>query len=114
VFVVVDAPDALDECQNGEGNRDSFVKELQKLPENVRLLVTSRPIKDIESEFAHSIRKEIQAFEVYISGRLKTDKWLSERVEEDQTLPPIIKKKVIESSRGVYVTYLPDRIYEYG
>jgi hypothetical protein len=102
VFIVVDA---LDECENGEGNRDNFIKELQGLPENVRLLVTSRPIEEIRSEFADSVQKDILAhrsdIEVYISGRLKTEKWLSILVERDRTLPSLIENKVIEHGKGM-------------
>lgn len=58
VFLVVDA---LDECDDTNGTRDTFTEELLALPAHVQILVTSRPIKNIEDEFSRSTHIEIRA-----------------------------------------------------
>ncbi|KIN03428.1 hypothetical protein OIDMADRAFT_51391 [Oidiodendron maius Zn] len=104
VFVVVDA---IDECYNGQGERDKFVEELQGLPENIRLIITSRPIKSIEVEFAHGIQMNIQAqqsdIEKYVSARLESEKSLAKMIKADNDLPTIIKNKITETSKGMFL-----------
>jgi len=48
VFIVVDA---LDECSENDGVRDSFLAQLRYLLPNIRLLVTSRDIASLGYAF---------------------------------------------------------------
>lgn len=104
VFIVIDA---LDECLDREGIR-SFLPELQKLPPNTHLLVTSRYIRDIEHEFEKAARLEIYArdedVKSYVEARMGEQHQLVRHIEADPTLRSTISDAIVQKANGMYVT----------
>jgi Cdc6-like AAA superfamily ATPase len=71
-FIIIDA---LDECQNHDGCRDSLLSEVFTLQDKTRLNIfaTSRP-QEVQAKFSTSIVLEIRAtdrdIETYLDGRI--------------------------------------------
>jgi hypothetical protein len=102
VFIIVDA---LDECSEGDGTRDSFLSEILKLQPSIRLLVTSRHILTIEREFEKAARIEILANDEdvrkYVEGRIETERRLSRHIKADPTLQDTIISTIVEKAKGM-------------
>lgn len=101
-FIVVDA---LDECSNIDEARDVFALELNYLPANMQLLITSRHIESIKENFQQSSHLEISAqdqdIENYVLLRLGEEQRLARIVVQDSKLESHIKKVVVEKSQGM-------------
>ena len=105
VFVVIDA---LDEYTEEDGSRGKFLAGIQKLQPNIRLLVTSRRLLNIEHEFGRSIRLEIRATNEditrYLDDRIQEEKRLRKHVKGDPFLHNTIVNTIVGNSQGMYVS----------
>jgi NACHT domain len=103
VFVIVDA---LDECSESNGTRDSFLTEIRKLP-NMHLLVTSRHILTIEREFEKAASVEIRASDEdvkrYLQDRIKKERRLVGHIKADPALGETIISTIVQKAKGMYV-----------
>lgn len=99
--------DAIDECSNDPRDREDLIKRLKELPDNVQVMLTSRPIRDIENEFRDAIQVKIQAqhsdIEKYVSARLQREKSFIRHIKADPSLRPRILSRILDSSQGMYV-----------
>ena len=102
VFIVIDA---LDECSESNGTRDSFLTEIRKLQPNVNLLVTSRHISTIEREFEKQARVEIRASDDdarrYLESRVERERRLQCLIGEDLGLQGTIVNTIVEKAKGM-------------
>lgn len=109
VFIVVDA---LDECTNTNGTRDSLLSELFHLQAQsktvVCLLATTREISEILNQFGDCVKQEIRANDgdvsTYINGQISR---LAPCVARRNDLQNEIKTNIIEAANGMYVYKLP-------
>jgi hypothetical protein len=101
VFIILDA---LDECSESNGTRDSFLAEIQKLPD-IHLLITSRYILSIERVFGGAARVEIRASDEdikrYLKGRIETEGRLARHVRPDPAFQEIIIGTIVERAKGM-------------
>ncbi|KAL9120877.1 MAG: hypothetical protein Q9187_002567 [Circinaria calcarea] len=104
VFVVIDA---LDECDEANDTRDSLITELQKLPSNAQLLVTSRPIDNLGEAlncsnclriFAHK-----EDIELYINARLKAQPRLARHIKAEPTLKELIIETLAAKANEMFL-----------
>ncbi len=104
VFIVVDA---LDECRQTEKTKEELLSELQKLPSNTHLLITSRPDIFIEREFVEAVPLRIHAQDDdvhrYLTARISTEPLLMRHVTADPSLRSFIICRVTEKTQGMYV-----------
>ena len=100
--------DALDEYTEEDGFRDKFLMGIRKLQPNIRLLVTSRWLLNIEREFDKPIRLEIRATEedvtTYLNDRIQERKRLKNHIKEDPSLHNTIVDTIMRNSRGIYIS----------
>jgi len=107
VYVVVDA---LDECQEKDGTRSQLLAKLRDLQRkaDVRLMVTSRFIPDIENEFRLMPRLEIRAsdadVERFVMGQMYR---LPKCVQRDNELQRFVQDKIVEAVDGMSVFRTP-------
>jgi hypothetical protein len=101
----------MDECTEIEGTRGIFLRELQRLPSNVQLLVTSRYNPNIERYFDDVPRLEILAsdFDVkwYLESQILDQPRLASYVETDPSLKKAIIDTIVKLTNGMWVYYLP-------
>ncbi|KAH0541245.1 hypothetical protein FGG08_004250 [Glutinoglossum americanum] len=104
VFIAVDA---LDECPESNGTRDSFITQIRKLQPNINLFVTSRHISTIEREFEKAPRVEIRAsdgdIKTYIQSRIKRERRLLRHVKADSGLQEAIVNTIVEKAKGMFL-----------
>lgn len=97
VFVLVDA---LDECSEENGHRKNFHAELQALPSNVHILVTSRDLDTIARWNKDSKKLEIKArtedIQAYVQRRILEEDRLLHHTQKDPNLEEAIVKGVIK------------------
>ena len=97
--------DALDECKEEDGARKRLLAALRELSVGVRLVVTSRWIPAIESEFSEALKLEIRADNEdvarYVRSRVATTPRLMRHVEADPTLESMISKKIADNCHGM-------------
>jgi hypothetical protein len=102
VFIVIDA---LDECPESNGTRDSFVAEIRKLQPTTHLLITSRHISTIEREFEKAAQVEIRASDkdvrIYLEGRIESEGRLVRLVKADAALQATIANTIVENAKGM-------------
>jgi hypothetical protein len=102
VYLVVDA---MDECSESDRTRDIFLRELQSLPSNFRLLVTSRYISDIERYFGQVARLNILApdddVKRYIEAQIQGQPRLANYVRADAVLKETIISTITERTHGM-------------
>lgn len=102
VFIVIDA---LDECPENRGTRDSFITEIRNLQPITHLLVTSRQISTIEREFQKAAQVEIHAKDEdigrYIESRIQGDYQLIRYTQKDPGLQDTIRNTIIEKTKGM-------------
>jgi hypothetical protein len=102
VFIIIDA---LDECPESNGTRDSFVAEIRKLQPITHLLVTSRHISTIEREFEKAAWVEIHAtgedIGRYIESRIRSEGRLLRLLKANPALQAKITNTVIENAKGM-------------
>lgn len=108
VFVVIDA---LDECPENNGTRESFIAEIKKLRPSIHLLVTSRDIASIEREFEKAARLDILANDEdirrYLGGRIERGR-LKLHLRADPMLQDVIVNTLVGKARGMFVKSLTD------
>jgi hypothetical protein len=104
VFVIIDA---LDECADRNNTRAALLAQIQKLPQNSRVLITSRYSPKIEENFkdvpAIDIRATDDDVKRYIEGRIKREPKLAKHIRSDPTLMDDIVTIVVENCQGMYV-----------
>ncbi|KAJ9642435.1 hypothetical protein H2199_004816 [Coniosporium tulheliwenetii] len=104
VFIVIDA---LDECPEHSGFRDSLLLELGSLSQHVSLLVTSRPHISIEYDIGGAVPLEIQASEddlrKYLQERIARARRLIRYIRPDQDLKTAIVDTVLGNARGMFL-----------
>jgi hypothetical protein len=102
VFIVIDA---LDECRESNGTRDSFVAEIRKLQPTIHLLITSRYISTMEREFEKAARVEIRASDEdvrrYLECRIENEGRLVRVVKADLALQATITNTIVENAKGM-------------
>jgi hypothetical protein len=102
IFIVIDA---LDECPETEGTRDNFLAEVLKLHQNARLLVTSRYIPTIESQFENATRLEICASDrdigIYLESRIERENRLARHVKAAPDLKGVLISTVRRKAKGM-------------
>jgi NACHT domain len=104
VFIVVDA---LDECTESNGTRNSFLAEIKKLQPSIHLLVTSRHISTIEHEFKDVACVEIRASDTdvrrYVDSRIRVETRLARLIKANPTLQENISSTIVKKAQGMYV-----------
>jgi hypothetical protein len=104
VFIVIDA---LDECSENDGIREGFLGEVRKLLPNICLLVTSRPIANLEHEFENATHLEIHASDEdikrYLEAQIERQPQLARHIKADPTLRDAILNNIIKKANGMYV-----------
>ena len=97
--------DALDECKEEDGARERFLAALKKLSTGVHLVVTSRWIPAIESEFSEALKLEIRAdsedVAQYVRSRVATTPRLMRHVVADPMLESMISRKIADNCHGM-------------
>lgn len=105
VHIVIDA---LDEWDDDDGSRGQFITKLRDLQaeRDIRLVVTSRFIPDIEGEFKKAIKLEVQAskddVKRFVSGQAYR---LPKCVQCDTALKSTVQDKIAEAVDGMYVFF---------
>lgn len=106
VFIVLDA---LDECQESHGCRESFLSEVFKLQQNSRasIFATSRFVPAITDKFESATNLQIRAkkgdLQVYINRFLERRPRLSGK---GSTLCNEVKEGILKAVDGMYVRIL--------
>ncbi len=97
--------DAIDECNEEDGARKSFLAALKELSAGVRLVVTSRWVPAIESEFSEALKLEIRADREdvarYVKSRVATTPRLMRHVVADPMLESMISRKIADNCHGM-------------
>ncbi len=103
VFVVIDA---LDECPERGNTRARLLTEIQKLPQNARVLITSRYSSMIEERFGNVPQIDIRAtdddFKRYVEARIE-EASLAKHVRSSSEIMEEITKTVVQTSQGMCV-----------
>lgn len=100
VFIVIDA---LDECQEDDGQRSKFLSQIKDLQSQrgIKLLATSRHILDIEAEFEGSPSVEILAVDDdvrrFVEGRISRSRF----VRQSPELADEAKNGIVQSAQGM-------------
>jgi hypothetical protein len=99
VHIVVDA---LDECQNEtRGQLCTKLLDLQK-GADVRLMVTSRFVPDVEHEFRLALRLEVEASDEdvkqFVAGQIHR---LPACIQRDVALQDLVQKRIVEAVDGM-------------
>ncbi|VUC20102.1 unnamed protein product [Clonostachys rosea] len=104
VFVVVDA---LDECPERGNTRSRLLAEIQKLPQNARILITSRHSPKLEESFDQvphiDIRATDEDVKLYIEARTEERRSLAKHVRSDPALLEQITANVVKKSQGMFL-----------
>jgi len=105
VFIVVDA---LDECSEEDGVRETFSKLLNESTPDLNLLITSRHVAVIERTFEGATRIEICASDKdvrsYLSARITENSQLVRYIKIDPTLLSKILDTITSKANGMYET----------
>ncbi|KAF2786670.1 hypothetical protein K505DRAFT_259399 [Melanomma pulvis-pyrius CBS 109.77] len=105
VYIVIDA---LDECRRGNGIRSEFLARLRDLQAvgDIRLMVTSRFIPDIEDEFDKALRLEVQASDedvrCFVAGQIFQ---LPQCIQRDPALQDMVQEKIVQAADGMYASF---------
>ncbi|RWA06648.1 hypothetical protein EKO27_g8459 [Xylaria grammica] len=104
VFVVIDA---LDECPERGNTRARLLTEVQKLPQNARILITSRYSSKIEGKFENVLRIDIRETDDdvkrYVEARIEKETSLAKHVRPIPALMEDMTKTVIQNSQGMFL-----------
>ena len=110
VYLMVDA---LDECAEVDGERNTkrhlFVNELKQLQSStdrsLHLLITSRPLPDIEQDLRDALKLEIRAsnddITAYVKWKISHSRKLTRYTDEDSTLEQEITDSLLEKCHDV-------------
>ncbi|KAF7905376.1 uncharacterized protein EAF01_005897 [Botrytis porri] len=104
LYVVVDA---LDECEETKKTRTNLIRQLQNLPSNVHLLLTSRRLGDIEEKLSDYPHLNIQASDddvrAYLEARIDMEENILKFCKKDPTLRKTIVGKIAEKAHGMFL-----------
>lgn len=110
VFLIIDA---LENCSNdpSTGIREAFVKLIRKLPENCKILVTSRSGMSIGRQFEASQRIKLQAspadIKLYVQNRIRTNDEMLHLVKDGMSKNPgfedDISAIIIKKAQGIFL-----------
>lgn len=108
LYIVVDA---LDECEETKKTRTNLIRQLQNLPSNAHLLLTSRHLGDIEEKLSDCPHLEIRASDddvrVYLEARIDMEENILKFCKKDPTLRETIVGKIAEKAHGMSVNPRP-------
>ena len=100
VHIIVDA---LDEC-SGEV-RTILLSRLEALPDNVKLMVTTRHVEEVIYKYRDSLRIEVRATDIdlmtYIKSRIATNGRLMRHVQDHPALEQQICERVTTRAEGM-------------
>jgi hypothetical protein len=102
-YIVIDA---LDECRDTDGARRQFLTRLQDLQagRDVRLMVTSRFIPEIEDRFKGALRLEVRASREdvvrFVAGQIDR---LPSFIKVRPELQALVQEKIVEAVDGMCV-----------
>ena len=103
-YVVVNA---LDECTDIDGNRETFVTELTSHLPNVSLLLDSRPLPHLESRLPNATRIELQAHDEdiieYVKERVALSQRIHSHMQKDPKILQTIIGKVLKKVKGMFL-----------
>jgi len=102
LYVIIDA---LDECQDDNGTRRSFLASLRGLQAStdLRLMVTSRFIPDINDEFLEAMRLEVRAGDEDVAQFLRGQiSRLPKCVQRNSALQDLVVRNIAEAVDGMY------------
>lgn len=106
-FVVVDALDETDELDK---TRSQLMSELQRLPSNTQLLVTSRHVPSIEAGLNKPQCLEVQASDkdvrIYLDERIEREERLKKHIRADPILRDLVIDSIAKKAQGMYVECL--------
>ncbi|CCD49686.1 hypothetical protein BofuT4_P093940.1 [Botrytis cinerea T4] len=104
LYIVVDA---LDECEETKKTRTNLIRQLQNLPSNAHLLLTSRRLGDIEEKLSDYPHLEIRASDddvrAYLEARIDTEENILKFCKKDPTLRKTIIGKIAEKAHGMFL-----------
>jgi hypothetical protein len=101
VYIVVDA---LDECQEEDGTRRQLLAKLRDLQRkaDMRLMVTSRFIPDIENEFRLALKLEVRASDEDVKRFVISQMYrLPKCIQHDTELRRFVQDKIVEAVDGM-------------
>ena len=101
-FVLIDA---LDECSERDGTRDSLLKALREIGPHVHILITSRLVPVTTDQFGDASQLEIRARDedvaTYVKSRIATSARLLRHIERDPALESTIVSKLLAKAQGM-------------
>lgn len=104
VYIVADA---LDECRVDGGTRVSFLEVVQKITDNVHLLVTSRTTVNIHSCLPSAVCIGVDAkdndIEKYLKDRMGRESRLRRVIAGDRDLEDKIVSTILKSAKGMFL-----------
>lgn len=104
VFVVIDA---LDECTERDNSRAQLLAEVRRLPQNSRILITSRYSPHLEESFKDAPSVEVRATDDdvkrYIEGRIEKEPRLAKHIRSDIQLLDEVVTTIVDNCKGMYV-----------
>lgn len=106
IFVVIDA---LDEFSDRDWKRNTLLDEIEKLPENFRILVTPRHSQRIGERFKDVPHIEVCAADEdvkrYVMARCNKVTFLAGRALSNQALKEEIIDTMVKKSQGMYALF---------
>ncbi|KAK4452241.1 ankyrin repeat-containing domain protein [Podospora aff. communis PSN243] len=104
IFFVIDA---LDECSDSNMERTTLLGELEILPANFRILVTSRHTRTMAENLRHATHIDISAtaddVQRYVMTRVKKDLSAIPRLLSDKCLVEEIANAIVAKSEGMFL-----------
>ena len=95
--------DALDECTGS--TRDILFAELQRMKQNVSILITSRhtfsDLYDSESALRLDIEADVLDIRHYLEARIMESRMLQAYIKKDQSLHEIIIRGIVHKAKGM-------------
>ena len=105
VFILVDA---LDECPEDDGARETFSKRVKEFLPDINLLITSRHVPTIERMFDGTTQIEIRAsnddITSYLDARIKEHSQMMRHIKLDPTLLGTVLDAIVSKACGMYGT----------
>jgi Cdc6-like AAA superfamily ATPase len=101
VYIIVDA---LDECQDSNGERSRLISELRRLQESVNmcLMCTARPNGNITEEFRSDTSLEVRASDSdvsrFVASRMPH---LPRCIQRDDEMKALVQKRIVETADGM-------------
>ncbi|KAI0547888.1 ankyrin repeat-containing domain protein [Xylaria curta] len=104
LFIVIDA---LDECSERDNTRTRLLVEIQKLPQHVRILITSRYPPQFEQTSEDIPQIDINATDDdignYVKARIEQGHWKARNARSNTKLMQEVTKIVKKNSKGMFL-----------